>query len=116
MEKFLEVFLPEGILEWFKIKGIEKDERVVRIIFEEKNIVPPIPYEYVGKRVISKGFSKLLVDDFGIRGKKGELIFMRRIWEIEGANQLLKRNISICFPGTKLEKEFAAFLKELSRD
>ncbi|MBI4975772.1 hypothetical protein HZC20_03775, partial [Candidatus Peregrinibacteria bacterium] len=58
MEKFLEVFLPEVILEWFEIKEIEKDEKVVRIIFEEKNIVPPIPSEYAGKRVISKGFSK----------------------------------------------------------
>lgn len=116
MEKFLEVFLPEGILEWFEIKEIEKDEKVVRIIFEEKNIVPPIPSEYAGKRVISKGFSKFVVDDFGIRGKKGELIFMRRAWEIEGFNHLLKRDIQICFPGTKLEKEFASFLKELYRE
>ena len=27
MEKFLEIFLPEGILEWFEIKKIEKDEK-----------------------------------------------------------------------------------------
>ena len=116
MEKFLEIFLPEGILEWFEIKKIEKDERVVRIIFEEKNLVPPIPSEHVGKRITSKGFSKLVVDDFGIRGKKGELIFMRRSWEIEGTNYLLKRDIQICFPGTKLEKEFASLLKELYRE
>jgi len=116
MEKFLEVFLPEGILEWFEIKEIEKDEKVVRIIFEEKNIVPPIPSEHVGKRVVSKGFSKLVVDDFGVRGKKCELIFMRRSWEIEDSRHLLKRDIQICFPGTKLEKEFASFLKELSRE
>ncbi|NCQ12001.1 MAG: hypothetical protein GW809_07655 [Bacteroidetes bacterium] len=116
MDKFLEVFLPEGILEWFEIKEVEKDEKVVRIIFEEKNIVPTIPGEHAGKRIVSKGFSKLIVDDFGIRGKKGELIFMRRSWEIEGSNHLLKRDIQICFPGTKLEKEFASFLKELSRE
>jgi hypothetical protein len=41
---------------------------------------------------------------------------MRRSWEIEGTNCLLKRDIQICFPGTKLEKEFASFLKELYRE
>ena len=39
----LEVFLPEGILEWFEVKEIKRG-KVIRITFEEKNIVPKIPY------------------------------------------------------------------------
>jgi len=111
----LEFFLPEGTLEWFDIKNIEKTSEKMRIILEEKNIVPKIPEEHRGKRVISKGFSELLIDDFPIRGRKTELLFLRRSWEIEGTSKRLKRNIRLCAEGTKLEKEFADFLKELDR-
>jgi hypothetical protein len=116
MEKdLIGLFLPEGILEWFEIKKFEKNDKKIRITFEEKNIVPEIPEEHRGKNIISKGFKKILVDDFPIRGRKTELIFMRRIWQIEGVKNLLKRNIELCAEGTNLEKEFASFLKELSR-
>lgn len=110
----LEFFLPEGTLEWFDIRNIEKSSEKIRIILEEKNVVPEIPKEHRGKRVISKGFSELLIDDFPIRGKKTELLFLRRSWEIEGAGKRLKRNIKLCADGTKLEKEFADFLKDFS--
>lgn len=111
----LEVFLPEGILEWFDVKEIEKGEEEIRITFEEKNIVPEIPEEHRGKNLISKGFKRIIVDDFPIRGKKTRLIFLRRAWKVEGVDRLLKRKIELCAPGTKLEKEFANFLKDLHR-
>ena len=109
----LHYFLPEGILEWFIVKDIEKHEGRMRIIFEEKNIVPEIPEAYRGKKVSSKGFKELFIDDFPIRGRKTELLFLRRTWEIEGVNKRLKRDIKIAAKGTKLEKEFADFLKEM---
>ena len=40
----LEIFLPEGTLEWFNIVSGEKDENNIRIILEEKND-PPIKKE-----------------------------------------------------------------------
>jgi hypothetical protein len=111
----LEFFLPKGALDWFEIKNIEKSTEKIRIILEEKNIVPEIPEEYRGKRITSKGLSELLIDDFPIRGRKTELLFLRRSWEIEGTGKRLKRDITLCAEGTKLEKEFADFLKELNR-
>lgn len=111
----LSLFLPEGILEWFIIKNIEQNGETVRITFEEKNLVPEIPEEHRGKKIISKGFKELLVDDFPIRGKKTELMFLRRTWEIDGTEERLRRNLNLCAPGTKLEKEFADFLKEMDR-
>lgn len=110
----LHYFLPEGILEWFIVKDIERRKGKMRIIFEEKNIVPEIPEAYRGKNVISKGFKELFIDDFPIRGRKTELLFLRRSWEIEGVNKRLKRDIKISAEGTKLEKEFADFLKEFN--
>ncbi len=111
----LSLFLPKGILEWFIVKNIEQHGETVRVTFEEKNLVPEIPEKHRGKKISSKGFKELLVDDFPIRGRKTELLFLRRSWEIEGVEERLKRNISLCAPGTKLEKEFADFLKEMDR-
>jgi len=109
----IEFFLPEGITEWFEIKNIERNDKKVRITLEEKNIVPEIPEEYKGMQIISKGFNELLIDDFPIRGKKSELLVLRRSWEIKGVGKRLKRNLSLYAKGTRLEKEFADFLKEL---
>lgn len=114
-EELIEPFLPDGILDWFVLKKVEKNERTVRLTFEEKNIVPQIPEEHRNKKIISKGFKKVIVDDFPIRGRKTELIFLRRIWQFEGVKELLKRDIKLTEKGTKLEKEFATFLKELDR-
>lgn len=52
------------------------------------------------------------MDDFPIRWKKVVIKIKRRIWKIEWVNELLKKEIPILFPWTKLEKEFADFLKE----
>lgn len=112
----LKLFLPEGVLKYFDIKDAGKNNEVVKVTFEEKNVVPDIPEEYRGRNLISKGFKKIVVNDFLIRGQKAELIFLRRVWQIEGVDTLLKRNIEICAPGTKLEKEFASFLKVFDRD
>ena len=111
----IELFLPDNILEWFIVKDIEENEKKIRIILEEKNIVPEIPEKHRGKKIISKGLNKLIIDDFPIRGRKCELLLLRRSWEIDGIGKRLKRNIKLCAEGTKLEKEFAVFLKELNR-
>jgi len=113
--ELLDVFLPEGVLEWFFVKEIDKNPQRIQIVFEENN-TPPIPQEHRGKTILSKGFKDIFVDDFPIRGQKAQLLFRRRVWQIEGEKSLLKRDIQFCAPGTSLEKEFAAFLKELGRE
>jgi len=107
--------LPDGILEWFDVKNIEKNDKKIRIRLEEKNIVPEIPTKYKDRKITSKGFTKLFIDDFPIRGRKAELLFLRRSWKIDGTNERLKRNVKLTADGTKLEKEFADFLKELDQ-
>ena len=113
-DKVLELFLPEGTLEWFDIKDCSKEEECIKIILEEKNI-PPVTEELKDKKIISKGFNEITVTDFPARGRKTQLIFRRRKWQIAGQKELLKRNIKLCFPGTQLDKEFADFLKEKDR-
>lgn len=112
----MEVFLPKGILEWFDIKEMENSEQKIRITFEEKNVVPELDEKHRGKRITSKGFKRILIDDFPIRGRKAELIFMRRLWQIEGEKELLKRDLELVVPGTTLSPDFASFLKEMCRE
>jgi hypothetical protein len=109
-KQILELFLPEGILEWFLVVSGKKTEEKIQISLEEKNI-PPISEAHRGKKVACAGFTTITVSDFPARGKRVELIFRRRYWKVEGDKKLLKRDIPICAPGTQLEKEFGDFLK-----
>lgn len=105
------LFLPERVLEWFSVVSSEKTAGTLRIVFEEKNI-PPVTEEFRGQHIESKGFKDITVDDFPVRGRKTVLIFRRRVWKVEGKDELLKRDIQLVWEGTQLEKEFALFLKE----
>ena len=109
--------LPEGLAEFFDLKEFEKTENRFRIVLAERNIVPAeLPDEYRGKNIINTVLDDIIIDDFPIRGRKGEIMIKRRSWKFEGVDTMLKRDIPICAPGTKLEKEFADFLKEFNRD
>lgn len=111
----LELFLPNGTMEWFNIVSGQGTDTEVNIILEEKNM-PPLQDEHKNKKVTSKGFFEITITDFPIRGRKASLTFRRRRWKVEGQQELLKRDIKLCAPGTQLETEFANFLKEQSRE
>ena len=104
----LQLIFPEGIFEYFDVVSGKKDNKIVSIVFEEKNI-PPLSNP--DTKIISKGFTDITITDFPIRGRKSLLTFRRRYWHIEGQKELVKRDIRLRFPGTQLEKEFADFLK-----
>ena len=106
--------LPEGLEEFFEVKKFEKNPNNFRVILIEKNIVPAdLSKEYQGKNIINTVLDDIIIDDFPIRGRKGEILLKRRSWKFEGVDKMLKRDIRLCAKGTKLEKEFADFLKEL---
>lgn len=106
-KEVFELFLPEGVFEWFEIKHVKRDEDNVYIALEEKDISPP-----ADKKIIARKFHNITITDFPLRGKRTLLTFRRRYWKIEGQKEYLKRDIKLSFPGTQLEKEFASFLKE----
>jgi hypothetical protein len=107
----MELFLPNGTLDWFDLKSGEKKEGEIYFTLVEKDI-PPLPDNYKNEKIIFKGYRDYNISDFPIRGKKVHLKFRRRTWSIEGSPIRLKRNISLTAPGTTLEKEFANFLKD----
>ncbi len=114
-EEILSIFLPEKTLDYFDCVNARIIENVIRVRLIEKEWIPEIPENHRGKNIRSKGFKDFLVDDFPVRGKKVQLLLKRRVWKIEGVKELLKRDIPVVFPNTKLQKEFAVFLKGGSR-
>lgn len=105
------MFLPDKILDYFDIINVRKTDERYTIRLQEKDCVPEIPEEHKWKKVISKGFKDFLVEDFPMRGRRVTLQLRRRVWKIEWVSQLLRRDIPITFPKTKLDNEYAVFLK-----
>jgi hypothetical protein len=107
----LSFFLPEETFRYFDLVGGQKTQKEIFLTLEEKND-PPVRPEHAGKQVLSKGFKEVTVTDFPARGRMVTLTFRRRRWQVEGGTELLTRDIRLTAPGTQLEREFAAFLKE----
>lgn len=105
--------LPKGLEPYFEIEEFKEDNEILKIVLLEKNIVPEeLGEKYHGKKIINTVIKPITVDYFPIKGKKCEIVLKRRFWKFDGEAEMLKREINICAKGTKLEKEFADFLKE----
>jgi hypothetical protein len=106
------VVLPSGILEFFTINNIVQSEALLSIYLNEKNIFPE---EYVNDKLSSKGFyEEIKVQDFPIRGKEVYLYIKRRRWLNESTGNIVMRNWEVVAKGTRMTKDFAAFLKVIS--
>ncbi len=119
-KEVFELIFPQGTFEWFDITdgkraANEKGEEITHIVLTEKDI-PPVTEEYRDRNIIKRKFHDITITDFPLRGRKTLLTFRRRSWKLEGVETLLKRDIKLTFPGTRLEQEFASFLKDRSRD
>lgn len=111
--KFLSLFLPEGILDFFNLSDVSQSEEGLHFYLEEKNI---IPQEFAGHHLLSKGFmDEIKVQDFPVRGKAAYLIVKRRRWFNETTSSIVTRNWDYVAQGTRMTKEFADFLKVIAR-
>lgn len=105
--------LPTGILDYFLISKVIQDPQSIRIHLQEKNEKPD---EYKASKLVSKGFfDEIQVQDFPIRGKAVYLLIKRRRWVEETTGNIVYRNWEHVAKGTRMTKEFAAFLKAIAR-
>lgn len=105
--------MPEGMLEFFEIASFKKSEDSYTISLIEKNIAPG---EFLGQKLSSKGFlEEVTVSDFPIRGKACYLKVKRRRWLNEDMKKIVSRDWELVAKGTRMTKEFAAFLKAVHR-
>jgi hypothetical protein len=105
----ISLLLPEGILDYFDIVNTVSDKDCLSIYLDEKN-TPPEGYKQ--EDLESKGFfSEIRVQDYPIRGKKAFLCIRRRRWEVRSSKEIVSRDWKLLQTGTRMTKEFAAFLK-----
>lgn len=112
MESGYELLLPEGLLDYFEVIGVDTQEKVIILHLDEKVLSLN---ENQDNRFISKGFYPPTdVHDFPLRGKSLILRVRRRRWQDKQTGNPHMRNWSMVANGTHLTAEFAAFLKALS--
>jgi hypothetical protein len=110
LSPLLKEVLPAFLVEYFDLVHYTKSDTQFDIFMDEKNIAP---FEY---EVESKGFYPVRkVEDFPLRGKKVILHIKRRRWRKPGSTQSISRDWQLLAKGTRMTKDFADFLKEISR-
>lgn len=107
---FFELIFPKGMFEWFEVTSGRSDDQQVYITLTEKDI-PPLREENGHKKIVARKFHDITITDFPIRGKRTLLTVRRRYWKLEGQQEYLTRDVTLCFPGAQLAQEFASFLK-----
>jgi hypothetical protein len=111
-EELLWAMLPEGLEEHFEIEGHEKTAERFRIVLVEPAIVPSdLPEQFRGRRITNSVLKSKTIDDFAIRGRRGELELKRRYWQFEGIEEMYCRPVPWVLEGTRLSKELGSFLK-----
>lgn len=108
-QALVSLLLPDGLLEYFDIVDTVNDKDGLSIYLEERNIPPD---GYKSEELESKGFlPEIKVQDFPIRSRKAFLCIKRRRWEVKSNGQIISRDWKLVQTGTRMTKEFAAFLK-----
>ena len=116
------LFLPEGILDYFEIIDFERTDsnhltynKRLTIFLTEKKTIPEQYKEHVYK---ASGFMEpRVIEDYPIRNMLVSLSIKRRRWDVDLNGKTVKVSRdwnSIITQGTRISKEFAAFLKELN--
>jgi hypothetical protein len=111
-KNFLDLILPQGILEYFLLTDFTSSTSEISLYLEEKNVIPE---EYQGDKLTSKGFfDEITVQDFPLRGKAVYLHIRRRRWLNQTTGGVVFRDWNMVAQGTRMTMEFASFLKALS--
>ena len=117
MKEIIKWVLPPEMLEFYEIEDVKELGETLEVVLKEKK-TPPETASAKGVKVVQKGYSKITLEDFPLRGRKMLLTVYRRKWQIEspdGTRKIVMRDLKTKQDGTTLVKEFADFLKEEDR-
>jgi hypothetical protein len=113
-ETLLRAFLPTWLFDYFEVVNLEQKSEGLHLYLDEKKVIPEV---FVNRRLISHGFDdSVTIQDFPIKGKEVYLHLRRRRWLDVNTNEILSRKFDITHHGTRLTKEFVAFLKATNRE
>lgn len=106
--ELLKAMLPEALMENFDVVRFEKTADRFDIWLDEKKTPPE-----GGRDAVSNGFDEYRsFRDFPIRGRASYIHARRRKWVDRDSGEVFSRELdSSEYGGTRLNAEFAAFLK-----
>lgn len=112
-KSLVELILPNSIEEYFELIEVDKSTEKIDIYLKELNKTPE---EFATNKLTSKGFfEEVTIQDFPIRGLQVYLHITRRRWMNEDTGKAVFRNWDLVAQGTRITRDFAAFLKAFSR-
>ncbi len=111
-EALLRLFLPSWLFDYFELEKFTQDSFRIDVYLGEKKLIP----QDRSGHLISHGFTDYsIIQDFPIKGKAVYLHLRRRKWLDEATGEIQSRKFEIAYEGTRLTKEFVAFLKASNR-
>ena len=111
-ESLLRLFLSTWLFDYFELENFTQDSSRIDVYLGEKKHLS----ESVPGCLISHGFTAYsIIQDFPIKGKAVYLHLRRRKWLNTDSGEITSRKFDIAYQGTRLTKEFVAFLKESNR-
>lgn len=113
LHTLIDFVLPQGLKHYFELINHQSDEENLHLYLEEQNIIPE---EYTADKLESKGFfNEIILQDFPLRGRNVFLHIKRRRWFNHTTGTVVYRDWTLVAKGTRITKDFGAFLKEISR-
>ena len=110
---FIKMILPEILVEHFNLTESKKVGEKLNLYFEEKN--DPLK-EFRELQLVSKGFhNTITVQDFPLKGMFVFFHIKRRRWTDKATNKIIQRDWNLVANGTRMTKDFAAFLKSINQ-
>lgn len=107
----IQLLLPTEMFNYFEIIKVESSAEHVHTYLDEFDLKPA---GYETEKLTSKGFhASVTIQDFPIRDKPMFLHVRRRRWLVESTGEVISRDWNTVAKGTRMTKDFAAFLKGL---
>ena len=105
--------LPSGLIELFDLDKVAAHSDGYHLHLSQKNIAPN---GLNGHKLESKGFFEpVTIRDFPLRGRACFLHLRRRKWLDHDIGKIVFHEWDEVAKGTRMTKEFAAFLKDINR-
>lgn len=112
-KELLSLLLPAGLVELFELDKVEVLPDGYHLHLSQRNVAP---IALQGHKLESKGFFEpVTIRDFPLRGKACFLHLKRRKWLDHDTGEIVFHEWDEVAKGTRMTKEFAAFLKGSNR-
>lgn len=115
LKELLAGIIARDWIEKFELKEVKEKNKEFSILLVEKEEL--VPKEIKKRDWVLNGYCRTVeLLSFPLKGKATYIKIKKRRWKIRGESKCYTNSYDLYFNGVKATKEFALFLKELSRE